>query len=193
MSSERQEKKKDNTRQALITAATKLFAERGIYQTTIDDITETADLGKGTFYKHFPSREAMVAAALRRGFNLLLADLANKKEDASSDLAAFLLERHLAFYYRYPDYLLLFHQSRGWLKLAHEKENPIAEEFKIYLRALEEEISAQHPQSWLSEHELTNKALLIAGAISGVLSFAFTLGNGLPLDRKSTRLNSSHT
>lgn len=180
MSSTRQVQKKDHTRQALISAATRLFAERGIYQTTIDDITEAADLGKGTFYKHFGSREEMVAATLRRGFDLLLAHLA-EQDDNASDLATFFLMRHLAFFEQHPDYLLLFHQARGWLKLLQEKESPIREEFRRYLSALETEIAKSYPQRRFSEQELQNDALLIAGSISGALSFGYTLGGGLPL------------
>jgi AcrR family transcriptional regulator len=34
-----------------------LFAEHGFFNTTVEDITEAADVGKGTFFNYFPSKE----------------------------------------------------------------------------------------------------------------------------------------
>jgi AcrR family transcriptional regulator len=34
-----------------------LFAKKGYAETTVEDITEAADLGKGTFFNYFPSKE----------------------------------------------------------------------------------------------------------------------------------------
>ena len=35
----------------------KLFAERGFFQTTTEDITEAADVGQGTFFNYFPTKQ----------------------------------------------------------------------------------------------------------------------------------------
>lgn len=45
------------TRNKLIEAAHILMAEKGIDQSTIEEITRTADVGFGTFYNHFESKE----------------------------------------------------------------------------------------------------------------------------------------
>ena len=37
--------------------ALQLFSERGVSATTIEDITDAADIGKGTFFNYFPSKE----------------------------------------------------------------------------------------------------------------------------------------
>ncbi|HEY6443243.1 MAG TPA: TetR/AcrR family transcriptional regulator [Candidatus Acidoferrales bacterium] len=39
----------------------KLFAERGYLETTVEDITEAADVGKGTFFNYFPTKEHVLA------------------------------------------------------------------------------------------------------------------------------------
>jgi len=46
-------------------AATKLFADQGIYNTSIEEITEAADLEHGTFYKHFSGRDDVITSVLR--------------------------------------------------------------------------------------------------------------------------------
>jgi AcrR family transcriptional regulator len=45
------------TRERLFQAAFTLFAERGFIATTVEDITNAADVGKGTFFNYFPSKE----------------------------------------------------------------------------------------------------------------------------------------
>ena len=38
-----------------------LFAERGFMETTVEDVTEAADVGKGTFFNYFPTKEHVLA------------------------------------------------------------------------------------------------------------------------------------
>jgi AcrR family transcriptional regulator len=58
----RRERKKAQTRQALIDAAWELFDERGYAETTIEDITDRVDVSSRTFFRYFPSKEAVVFA-----------------------------------------------------------------------------------------------------------------------------------
>jgi AcrR family transcriptional regulator len=45
------------TRLRLFRCALQLFAERGFSSVTVEDITEAADVGKGTFFNYFESKE----------------------------------------------------------------------------------------------------------------------------------------
>jgi len=56
----RRERKKRETRQRLLRCAWRLFRERGYSHTTVKDITEAADVGKGTFFNYFATKEAIV-------------------------------------------------------------------------------------------------------------------------------------
>ena len=49
-------------RERLFRAALALFAKKGFAQTTVEDITEAADVGKGTFFNHFPSKDHILLA-----------------------------------------------------------------------------------------------------------------------------------
>lgn len=53
------------TRNLLVQSAMQLALERGYEAITIQDITERADLGRGTFYIHFKDKEEAVWAAFQ--------------------------------------------------------------------------------------------------------------------------------
>jgi AcrR family transcriptional regulator len=57
----RRERKKDETRQRIFREAIGLFRERGFEATTVDEITERADVARGTFFNYFPKKEAVLA------------------------------------------------------------------------------------------------------------------------------------
>lgn len=58
----RRERKRRQTRERIEKAAMKLFLERGFDGTTIEDITEAADVSKRSFFDYFPSKEEVVFA-----------------------------------------------------------------------------------------------------------------------------------
>ena len=60
--SDRRERRRLETRERLYRAALELFGERGFLETTVEDITEAADVGKGTFFNYFPTKEHVLAA-----------------------------------------------------------------------------------------------------------------------------------
>jgi AcrR family transcriptional regulator len=51
---------KPSARERLAAAAFALFDERGYEQTTVDDITERAGLGRTTFFRHYRSKEDVI-------------------------------------------------------------------------------------------------------------------------------------
>ena len=55
--SSRRVRRSAETRERLFRTALDLFARKGFSETTVEDITEAADLGKGTFFNYFPSKE----------------------------------------------------------------------------------------------------------------------------------------
>jgi len=60
--SNRRERHSAERRERLFRTALDLFAREGFEQTTVEDITNAADLGKGTFFNYFPSKEHILLA-----------------------------------------------------------------------------------------------------------------------------------
>ncbi len=53
----RRERRAAETRLRLFRTALQLFADRGFQNVTVEDITEGADVGKGTFFNYFESKD----------------------------------------------------------------------------------------------------------------------------------------
>src|SRR6476469_1997576 len=54
------DRKRARTRQALVDAATELFARKGYDETTIADIAAAAEIGARTFFSYFGSKEELL-------------------------------------------------------------------------------------------------------------------------------------
>jgi len=60
--SSRRERRSMEVRERLFRSALDLFARKGFAETTVGDITNAADVGKGTFFNYFPSKEHILLA-----------------------------------------------------------------------------------------------------------------------------------
>lgn len=54
------QRKKDSSRRAIEDAAWELFAEQGYEETSVNDIAERADVAPRTFFRYFPTKEAVM-------------------------------------------------------------------------------------------------------------------------------------
>ena len=64
VTSDRRSRKRQAARQRILDVAIAEFAARGIEAVTVDEIARTADVGKGTIYTHFPTKEAIIVGFL---------------------------------------------------------------------------------------------------------------------------------
>lgn len=71
----RHERRKLHTRRKLLDAARQQIARHGYEATGVLDITEAADVSKGTFYLHFRDKEDLTRTLILEGFDALRARL----------------------------------------------------------------------------------------------------------------------
>ena len=69
--SERKEREKEQRRKDIIDAAEKVFFEKGLNNSTMDEVAKEAELSKGTLYLYFKSKEEIHFEIKRRAFNIL--------------------------------------------------------------------------------------------------------------------------
>jgi AcrR family transcriptional regulator len=88
---DRHARRREQTRAKLVDAAKALFARQGVENTRINEITEAADVGFGSFYNHFAGKEEIVEAVLAEVIGAQGAEieaLAAELEDPAEIMAA---------------------------------------------------------------------------------------------------------
>src|SRR5262249_8483890 len=82
LSANRFQRRRGGPRRELITAATRVLAEKGLHDTKVTDIAAAADVGVGTFYLHFPDKEALFHAVVEETAARLKAAVDAAREQA---------------------------------------------------------------------------------------------------------------
>jgi AcrR family transcriptional regulator len=118
----RQARRREETRARLLEAARALTLERDVEAITIADITARADVGFGSFYNYFESKEAILEATTEREAALLqeaLEELLATEQDVAVRLAVAV--RYIAkLTLDDPMWRWLFsHSSYGFLAIRH--------------------------------------------------------------------------
>ncbi len=93
----RRKRKKEATEARILEAAEALFSEQGFDQTTIAAIAEAADVGTGTVYNYYPSKEVLLIAALRARLLVTAPDLFQEPGAPKGDKIRYLMEPALGF------------------------------------------------------------------------------------------------
>jgi len=175
--SDRRARRKERVRRDLLDAAVALFSERGIYATRIEDITERADLGKGAFYNYFDSKDALVAALVTEGVEILderyLKPL-DRGVSAEVQLAE-IVRRHAEFFDDHPEYVVLFHQARGLMKFDGSAP-PLRDVFTDYLARVGRSLPAPVPPAVWTDEARSDMAAALVGALAGYRSFRLASG-----------------
>jgi TetR/AcrR family transcriptional regulator, transcriptional repressor for nem operon len=85
----------------IVSAAARMVRERGVEATSVADVMHAAGMTNGGFYRHFQSKDEMIASAIRAGFDEIAErfDRRLRQDGAAAAVAAYveeyLSERHL--------------------------------------------------------------------------------------------------
>lgn len=171
----RTEKRAAKTRTKLLKAALAVFSESGVDAATIDVITERADLGKGTFYRHFADKYDIAAALVEQAIDHLIGRLGELEDHPTvslEDVLEHFLNAHYAFFRHHQDEFILLFQGRLLLKLERQATDRMEAPFSRYLEEIESQLTPHLAEKKVDLVRIRRLACAVAGFVFGFFSFA---------------------
>lgn len=159
------------TRERIVSVATRLFLDQGLENVGMRDVMKAAELTGGGFYRHFASKDQLVAEAIRSAFDRLFAMFDRATEgmtgvEALQRIATLYLEqsstRHEA---GAPSYLCPLAQLGSELKHAAPEIQTAAFEGHARLTSLVARCLANRPTSEAAA-KATNIVNILIGAVT---------------------------
>jgi AcrR family transcriptional regulator len=101
----------------ILQAAVELFTERDFHQVLMDEVAERADVGKGTVYRYFPTKEELYFATIFEGWDRLGRELEEvvQQDGPLKDTLEHVTRQVLSYFW----------QRRQFVTLVHRLENNI--------------------------------------------------------------------
>lgn len=90
-----------------IELAMKLFAEKGYYSTSIQDIVDAWGISKGAFYHHFSSKEDLMLAIIQHHFEKMMESITAISQNSGSEKERFIqqIAAHFANMHAHKEFL----------------------------------------------------------------------------------------
>jgi AcrR family transcriptional regulator len=159
------------TRADLLLAGRKLFSEKGLYLSRVEDLTRRAGIAKGTLYQYFRNKEDLIQAVVESGFGEL-EDLVERRTRGirnGDQLMRGIIEAHIEFLATNPDLMRIFHQVRGVLKFNGAGTASLRRTICRHLDGLADRMSGV-PWAGRSHASRRDLADVLFGSVSGAIS-----------------------
>jgi AcrR family transcriptional regulator len=182
----RTQQRAKKTRRRLKKAALDVFSEKSVDAATVEEITEKADLGKGTLYQHFTHKEQMVATLVEEAVEHLVERMWAYESSPKNldEMLVHLLDAHYRFFADCREEFLLLFQGKLLLKLESDIIDELGESYLRYLKEIEQLVTSYLPAKTEPE-KIRRFACAVAGFVFGYFSFAMI---GLNVDEMETNI-----
>lgn len=169
----RTQKRVKRTRKRLKKAALDVFSEKSIDAATVEEITEKADLGKGTLYQHFTDKEEIVVTLVDEAVEHLIERIRSYEipPENLEDMLEHLLNAHYGFSVDSKEEFLLLFQGKLLLKLESGTPDELEEPYLRYLGEIENQLSP-YLSPRIEPLRIRRLACAVAGFVFGFFSFA---------------------
>ena len=149
------------------------FSEKSIDAVTVEEITEKADVGKGTLYQHFDDKDEIVVILVEEAVEHLIERIRayEPAPDTLEDMLEHLLNAHYEFSVDAREEFLLLFQGKILLKLQSDTLDELEEPYMRYLEEIEKQVSI-YLSPRIAPLKVRRLACAVAGFVFGFFSFA---------------------
>jgi len=157
-------------------AALYVFNTKGVEGCSIEDITESADVGKGTFYRHFMDKLDILKTLLDFATDDLIRRMPPENAPAISfeDRTTQLMTAHMTFFSERTDLFVVFLQGQTMVATRPASVPGIQPPFIRYITELERRV-APAIAAPSSPEQIRRLAFTIAAAACGTVTVGLSL------------------
>lgn len=173
----KREKRAEQNRRKLLSAAMTVFSGKGFHRATIDEICRRANLGKGTVYQYFGNKKDLFLGIV----DSFAADLGKRVESAVGGIGNDLrrLETAITAYVGFHAahrsfYRLVIHEQSSFAKEIHER---FRKEYFAHLRILEDILRAGMDHGKMKKLNVRTATFALVG-ICNSITFQWLLSEG---------------
>ena len=169
----RSQKRAKRTRKKLKKAALDVFSEKSVDAATVEEITEKADVGKGTLYQHFEDKEEIVVTLVDEAVEHLIERIRSYESSPETleDMLEHLLNAHYEFSVGAKEEFMLLFQGKLLLRLESDTLDELEEPYLHYLEEIENQLAA-YISPRIDPIKIRRLACAVAGFVFGFFSFA---------------------
>ena len=169
----RSQKRAKRTRKKLKKAALDVFSEKSVDAATVEEITEKADVGKGTLYQHFEDKEEIVVTLVDEAVEHLIERIRayDSAPETLEDMLEHLLNAHYEFSLGAKEEFMLLFQGKLLLRLGSDTLDELEEPYLRYLEEIENQLAA-YISPRIDPIKIRRLACAVAGFVFGFFSFA---------------------
>ena len=177
----RSSRRASKTRQRLLDAALYIFNTKGVDGCSIEDITESADVGKGTFYRHFMDKLDILKTLLEFATSDLVKRMPSEQSVPLSleDRTIQLMTAHMTFFSEREDLFLVFLQGQTMVATRPAKVPGILTPYSRYIAEIERRVAPAMPPASAPAH-VRRMASAIAAAACGTVTIGLSLLESKP-------------
>ena len=172
-------------REEILDAATHLFAKNGYSETDTQALAERLQVGKGTLYRHFPSKRELFLAAVDRVMRCL-----REKVDANVDQIDDPMEKvaagvrtFLNFFSQHPEFVELIVQERALFK---DRKKPTYFELREdHVKKWQEIYRALIARGRLRDMPVERISDVVSSALYGTMFINYFVGQTKPSEEQA--------
>ena len=170
----RNKRRKINTRNKIIRASYKIFSKKGLFRATLDEITEEADVGKGTIYYHFRNKLHLASYLTKKSIEELLT-YCKQEIDGIEDpceLIKKLINAHFTFFEKKRALFDVLFFIRGALHQDFESRyiRKMQSDYEKYINFLAHTFDDGIEKGVFRPFNSVNQAYVLHGTIIGFIS-----------------------